>query len=211
LVKKGKLIAGILVFGSVWGFAEIVIGDLLRKADLPAGAILTGVFALGLLLLSRMTFKVRGMQLGMGLVAGLLRLFNPISASHICSAIAIMAEGLVFEILYPLLTSTEDDQSQLVVKVSSGVILSYGIYVTGYIVSQILTAVVSSAGFHPQNLFPYLPVIFASGLLAAVIGGVVAPLVFLLRGFDVRKIKEGVYYPLSAIISALCWVAVFTL
>jgi len=210
-MKKGKILTGTLLLGSLWGFAEIVIGDWLRVYDLPAGAILTGVFALGLMLLSRITFKTRGMQLGMGLVAGLLRLFNPITASHICSAIAIMAEGLIFEMLYPLLTPADNEDFPLALQVSSGVVLSYGVYVTGYIVSQILTAALSTAGFHLANLFPYLPVIFSSGLLAAVIGGAVAPLVIRLRNADVRKISNTVYYPVSLIVSALCWVAVLAI
>jgi hypothetical protein len=210
-MKKGKILTGTLLLGSLWGFAEIVIGDWLRVYDLPAGAILTGVFALGLMLLSRITFKTRGMQLGMGLVAGFLRLFNPITASHICSAIAIMAEGLIFEMLYPLLTPADNEDFPLALQVSSGVVLSYGVYVTGYIVSQILTAALSTAGFHLANLFPYLPVIFSSGLLAAVIGGAVAPLVIRLRNADVRKISNTVYYPVSLIVSALCWVAVLAI
>jgi len=210
-MKKGRIFASTLLFGSLWGFAEIVLGDLLRNAELPAGAILSGVFALGLMLLSRMMFTARGMQFGMALVAGLLRLFNPITASHICSAIAIMAEGLIFELLYPLLIPAADEKSTLVLRVSSGVILSYTIYVTGYIISQILTAALSTAGFHLADLLPYLPVIFGSGLLAAVIGGVVAPLVALLRNVRVEKVENAVFYPISLIGSALCWLAVFSI
>ena len=65
-MKKKKMIVGILVFGSLWGFAECVIGPVLRDANLPAGAIMTGVFAFGLMAASRMFFKVRGIALGMG-------------------------------------------------------------------------------------------------------------------------------------------------
>jgi len=210
-MKKGRIFASTLLFGSLWGFAEIVLGDLLRNAELPAGAILSGVFALGLMLLSRMMFTGRGMQFGMALVAGLLRLFNPITASHICSAIAIMAEGLIFELLYPLLMPAADEKSTLVLRVSSGVILSYTIYVTGYIISQILTAALSTAGFHLADLLPYLPVIFGSGLLAAVIGGVVAPMVALSRNVRVEKVENAVFYPISLIGSALCWLAVLSI
>ena len=210
-MKKGRIFASTLLFGSLWGFAEIVLGDLLHNAELPAGAILSGVFALGLMLLSRMMFTARGMQFGMALVAGLLRLFNPITASHICSAIAIMAEGLIFELLYPLLMPAADEKSTLVLRVSSGVILSYTIYVTGYIISQILTAALSTAGFHLADLLPYLPVIFGSGLLAAVIGGAVAPLVALLRNVRVEKVENAVFYPISLIGSALCWLAVLSI
>jgi len=62
-MKKAKLFAGILVFGSLWGFAECIIGSALRTMDLPAGAIMTGIFAFGLMLLSRLLFKTKGMQL----------------------------------------------------------------------------------------------------------------------------------------------------
>ena len=210
-MKKGRIFASTLLFGSLWGFAEIVLGDLLRNAELPAGAILSGVFALGLMLLSRMMFTARGMQFGMALVAGLLRLFNPITASHICSAIAIMAEGLIFELLYPLLMPAADEKSTLVLRVSCGVILSYTIYVTCYIISQILTAALSTAGFHLADLLPYLPVIFGSGLLAAVIGGVVAPMVALSRNVRVEKVENAVFYPISLIGSALCWLAVLSI
>lgn len=210
-MEKKKLFSGILLFGSLWGFAEIVIGDMLRKVDLPAGAILTGVFAFGLMLLSRKIFKIQGMQAGMGLVAGFLRLFNPISASHICSAIAIMAEGLVFEVVYKALAYEDDALSSPVMKVSTGVISSYTIYATGYVVSQVLTAVLSSAGFHMANLFPYIPKILGSGLLAAVIGGAMVPVVYLIKDFDHQTLKNGWYYPASLLISAVCWVSVFAL
>ena len=62
---------------------------------LPSGALMTSVFAIGLMMVSRMLFKRRGMQIGMGLVAGALRLFNPFGGCVVCSAIAIAAEGLL--------------------------------------------------------------------------------------------------------------------
>lgn len=204
-MEKKKLFTGILLFGSLWGFSEIVIGSLLRSMDLPAGAIMSGVFALGLMLLSRMLFKTRGMQLGMGLVAGLLRFFNPFGSCHICSAIAIMVEGLAFELIFYGISEKMEELSTPLLKSSIGVVTSYGIYVIGYVLTQILTPVFSSAGFHLENLLPFIPQILASGLLAAVIGGVTAPMVLLLKEFDVKKIENGLYYPVSLLIAALCW------
>jgi len=210
-MKKGKLFTGILVFGSLWGFAECIIGSALRAADLPAGAIMTGVFAFGLMLLSRLLFKAKGMQFGMGVVAGLLRFFNPFGTCHICSAIAIMAEGLAFELMWLGLSTDSEEHVSLVMKSSMGVITSYGVYVIGYIITQILTPVFSSAGFFLQDLVTFLPQIFASGLLAAVIGGVVSPLVFKLQEFDVQKVKNSVYYPVTLVVSVLCWVVVIAI
>ena len=99
-MKKMKLFVGIIVLGSVWGFAECIIGPSLDNAGLPSGALMTGVFAIGLMMMSRMLYKQRGMQVGMGLVAGALRLFNPFGGCVICSAIAIASEGLLFELIW---------------------------------------------------------------------------------------------------------------
>ena len=87
--ERVKLIAGMLVFGSLWGFSEVILGSLFGDMGLPAGGIMTGVFVLLFLIMSRLIYQKAGMQLGMGLVAGTLRLFNPFAGCHVCSAIAI--------------------------------------------------------------------------------------------------------------------------
>jgi hypothetical protein len=207
-MDKRKLFAGILVFGSLWGFAENVIGALLRDVNLPAGAILTGVFAFGLMAASRMFYKMRGMQLGMGLVAGAMRLFNPFGGCHLCSAIAIMAEGLLFEIIWYGVPLVDDAFSGLTNKVSLGIVTSYGIYVLGYLVTQILTPVFSAAGLYLQNVVVFIPQMLASGLLAAVIGGVISPVLFFLRDMDISAVRNKVYYPLTIAVSAVCWLIV---
>ena len=209
-MEKRKLFAGILLFGSLWGFSECVIGPVLRDAGLPAGAILTGVVAFGLMLMSRLLYQMRGMQFGMGLVAGALRLFNPFGGCHLCSAIAIMAEGLLFEIIWHGVPLALDEFSTLTSKISLGIVSSYGIYVLGYLVTQILTPVFSSAGFFIQNLIVFIPQILASGLLAAVIGGIVAPLVVLIRDTDISLVKNRWYYPVTIGVSAVCWLIVIS-
>ena len=72
-MKKIKLVAGILLFGSLWGFSEIIIGSALQETGLPAGTIMTGFFVITFLVLSRMIYRQPGMQFGMGLIAGALR------------------------------------------------------------------------------------------------------------------------------------------
>ena len=99
-MEKTKLFFGIIVFGSIWGFLECIVGPGLSDLGFPSGSIMTSVFAVGLMMASRLLYKQRGMQLGMGLVAGALRLFNPLGGCVVCSAIAIAAEGLIFEIIF---------------------------------------------------------------------------------------------------------------
>ena len=207
-MKKGKLFAGILLFGSLWGFAECVISPMLGAAGLPSGAILTGVVAFGLMAASRVVYRIPGMQLGMGLVAGAMRLLNPFGGCHLCSAIAIMAEGAVFELIWLGVSSQTVENMPLKMKASLGIVTSYGVYVIGYLVTQVLTPVFSSAGFYLSNLVVFIPQILASGLLAAVLGGLTAPLAISVREFNVSTLANRVYYPLSIGVSALCWAVV---
>ncbi|GAG74777.1 unnamed protein product [marine sediment metagenome] len=176
-MEKMKLFAGILLFGSLWGFSECIIGSSLRDANLPAGAIMTGVFAIMFMTMSRMLYRQRGMQLGMGLVAGALRLFNPFGGCFICSAIAIVAEGVIFEIIWYKMSLDLQELKLPKLSISMGITTTYVLYVGGYIITQILTPILSSAGFYLENLLVFIPQILASGLLAAIIGGITVPAV----------------------------------
>jgi hypothetical protein len=208
-MNNKKFIAGIILFGSLWGFAECIIGSLLRDANLPAGAIMSGVFAIGLMTLSRTIFRQPGMQTSIGLVAGALRFFNPFGGCFICSAIAIMAEGFLFDLIWTGFSLDQKKTYSLTIQVSLGITSAYLVYVGGYIVTQILTPVFSSAGFYIENLIVFIPQILASGLLAALIGSVSVPAVFILQKLDVT-IQDRLYYPVTVGVSALCWVIVIT-
>ena len=206
-MEKMKLFVGILVFGSLWGFSECIIGSMLHTAQLPAGAIMTGLFAIGLMVMSRMLYRQRGMQFGMSIVAGALRFFSPFGSNlgfFICSAIAIMAEGIIFEIIWYRMSIDLKELKPLKISSSMGVITAYCCYVGGYIVTQILTPVLSSAGFYIANLIVFIPQMLATGLIAALIGGVMVPGVLLLNKLDL-KIKDRLYYPTTVGVSALCW------
>lgn len=202
-----KFIVGIIVFGSLWGFAECIIGSLLRDVHLPAGAIMTSVFAIGLMTLSRTMFQQPGMQTGIGLVAGGLRFFNPFGGCFICSAIAIMTEGLLFDLIWTGFSLDRKKTQTLTIQASLGITSAYLVYIGGYMVTQILTPVFSSAGFYMENLIVFIPQILASGLLAALIGVVTIPAVFALKKAHIT-IQDRLYYPLTIGVSAFCWVFV---
>lgn len=206
-MEKMKLFAGILVFGSLWGFSECIIGSTLHNAQLPAGAIMTGLFAVVLMVMSRMLYKQRGMQFGMGIVAGILRFFSPLGSNlgfFICSAIAIMAEGIIFELIWYKMSLDLKELKPLRISSSMGIITAYCCYVGGYIVTQILTPIAAGASFYIENLIVFLPRILSSGLIAAVIGGAVLPATLLAKKIDVT-IKDRLYYPTTIGVSAFCW------
>ena len=209
-MKKMKLFAGIIVLGSMWGFAECIIGPAIGDAGLPSGALMTSVFAIGLMMISRILFKRRGMQLGMGLVAGALRLFNPFGGCVVCSAIAIAAEGLLFELIWSKMSLDFSELKTITMKLSMGIITAYSCYVGGYVITQILTPMVASAGFYMENLIVFMPKILARGLLAAIVGGITVPAIFVLKNININNVKDRIYYPTTAAISMLCWVVVIT-
>lgn len=203
-MNKMRLIVGIIVFGTLWGFTEVFVGSGLSETGLPVGAIMTGIFTLMFLVMSRMLYRQPGMQLGMGLVAGGLKLFNPFIACNICSAFAIMAEGMIFELIWYKISFDSIYLKTGTMKVSMGIITAYSVYIGGYIVTQIVTPIVAGPGFYLQNLFVLIPKILSSGLLAALVGGIVLPVTLLVKRLDIT-IKDRLYYPAALSISILCW------
>lgn len=203
-MKNLKLVLGILLFGSLWGFSEVIIGSALQDIGLPSGVIMTGVFAIVFLVMSRMIYRQPGMQFGIGLVAGGLRFFNPFVGCHLCSAIAIMAEGAIFELIWYNISFDFSELKNVLMQGSMGIISAYFIYVGGYIITQVLTPIASGANFYIENLVVFMPNILGSGLIAALIGGAVFPITFLAKKIDIT-IKDRVYYPSVLGISVICW------
>jgi len=89
-----------------------------------------------------------------------------------------------------------------------GIVTAYSCYVGGFIITQILTPMVASAGFYVENLIVFMPQILARGLLAAIIGGITIPAIFVLKDVNINNVKDRIYYPTTAAISMLCWVIV---
>jgi hypothetical protein len=206
-MDKKKLLVGIILFGSLWGFIEVILGSLIADAGYPSGGIMTGFFAIPLLILSRMIFKQPGMQLGMGLIAGTLRIFNPFVGCQICSAIAIMAEGAIFEIIFYGISNNLKELKNLTMQSSIGIISAYILFVGGYIITQILTPIVAGAGFYLENLIVFMPKILEAGILPALIASIMVPVIFSVKKLDI-SIKDKIYYPAGIGVSIFCWVAV---
>lgn len=202
-----KLFAGMLVFGSLWGFSECLIGTWFSEIGLPSGMIMTGFFAMTFLVMSRKLFPYHGMQMGMGLIAGGLRFFNPFGGCHLCSALAIMAEGLIFELIWFSTTNFEFKHLDSITnRVSLGIITAYLVYVGGYIVTQVLTPL-SYGQFYVGNLIAMIPQYLARGLPVALIGGIMIPAVLSLKKIDIH-VKDIYYYPATIGISGFCWITI---
>ncbi|MEM2870725.1 MAG: hypothetical protein QW379_09990 [Thermoplasmata archaeon] len=215
----GAILAGVVLFGSVWGMLECVLGALKIPGPLsivPMGAVLAGFFGLGLMALSRRIYGIPMMQLAIGVVAGFIRLWAPIGTCVICSALAIVAEGMVFELIFnrPLFNIAKNSSSPLLDTNSLalvGALSGYAIYVTGYLFTQFFTPIVAPPHeFNPSSFVAVLPLIFGRGFFAAITGAAALPLAIKaasapLLQMDMLTIRKKLYYPVAMTISALCW------
>ena len=198
-------LAGILLFGSLWGMLECILGDFLRDQNLPAGAIMTGLVAVAMMSYTRIIFRKRGMQLGMAMVAGLLRLTNPFTGCLICSAISIVSEGIIFEAIWYKLFDLREFRRPATIA-SMGMITSYLCYIGGFLVTQVLTPIVSSVAFNPNDLVAFLPQILARGLPAGILGIFSILAIDRVRSYDISKLKSRFYYPVTISLAVVCWI-----
>ena len=208
-MKNLRLLAGIILFGSLWGFSEVIIGSSIDNSGLPTGALMTGFFAITFLVLSRVIYRRPGMQFGIGLVAGGLRLFNPFVGCHLCSGLAIIAEAAIFEIIWYKISPDLTELKSLIMKGSMGIVTAYFIYVGGYIITQIATPIAAGATFYIDNLIVFMPRILSSGLITAIIGGIMLPTVLLAEKINI-PLKDRLYYPTALGISILCWFVIIS-
>ncbi|MDD5778007.1 MAG: hypothetical protein PHU95_00960 [Candidatus Thermoplasmatota archaeon] len=207
------LVAGVLAFGSLWGLLECSLGDYVGNAGLPSGVIMTGFVAFGIMTMSRMLYQQRGMQLGMGLLAGALKFLHPIGGCMICSALAIAVEGALFEIIWasPRLRLNRLDAGMAV---SMGVISGFVLYSGGYVATQILTPVVTASPLALGGIPGLLPSVFSSATLAALAGGLTLGVVRMAPGdaaSRLTRLRKEVYFPLAMAVAVLSWTGILLL
>ena len=212
-MDKYRVLAGIILFGSLWGMTECLLGEFV-PAGFPAGAFLGGFIGLGLMLMTRRMFGFMWMQLGMAIVAGALRFWAPVGTCVICSALAIMAEGLIFELIFnrPVFDINRSPNMKSARTLALlGITAGFTIYVTGYMFTQIFTPLLTEGAFAPANFVANLPIMIGTGFFAAVFGGISAPLAVLAKQLyvNVTSIKKEHYYAAAAGISTFCWALVF--
>jgi hypothetical protein len=208
-----RVLAGILLFGSIWGMLECMLGEV-SPDWFPMGAFLGGFIGLGLMLLTRRLYGAMWMQLGMAIVAGALRFWAPVGTCVVCSALAIMMEGMVFELIFnrPVFNvNGSPNMRDAKTLAFLGIISGFVIYTVGFMFTQVMTPVLTGAIFAPANFVNNLPNMVGSGFFAAAFGGTTLPLVVLAKRLyvNVAGVARGLYYATAAGVSVFCWALVF--
>lgn len=198
-MSKARIFTGTVVFGSVWGLLECLLGP-----HIP-GTAMAGLIALGLMAVSRLIYHQKGMQLGMALVAAALRAVNPLGGCLVCAVVAIASEGAIFELVWFAFSLDIKKMAKLNTKISVGVITAYGCYTLGYILTQIITPLIAPVSLKLKDVVLLIPIALSRGMLAASIGGVAFPVLLLVKQIHISTVINKAYYPAVSLVTAICW------
>ena len=212
------MLTGILMLGSIWGLLECSLGGL--KYDIfgipvSMGAVMAGLFGIGIMSLSRKAFNFMGVSLAVAIVAGILRLFAPVGSCVICAGIAIISEGVIFELIVNrkfILKSLTGAKLDIPTLVYAGVVSGFLTFSIGFVLTQILTPFFTEGTFLPlAQVVDILPLIIGRSFYAAVLGGFAMPMVMLTELVHIDFRKNGIrntYLAASTLVALLCWVSV---
>jgi hypothetical protein len=127
-VNNLMMVFGIILIGSIWGLLECILGGIKPEiAGIPIsmGAVMAGLFGIGFMVLARMA-----------LVAGVLRFLAPVGTCILCAAIAIMVEGLIFEVIINrkvIMENIRGTGREYRTLVFAGVVTGFTMFSIGYI------------------------------------------------------------------------------
>ncbi|MFC1989753.1 hypothetical protein ACFLVW_04260 [Chloroflexota bacterium] len=206
-----RLIIGILVFGSLWGFLEATLGGFLHMIIFPNKGALMGGIGMAIMASALAIHKKPSMLLGIGVVAASFKLLDvwlfalPITSIHIINpAMAIIFESLAFSLVAVFLMN----------RIAENAFVGIG--------AGILTGLVSAItwvyfAIYVMNTPAYARVVFTAGefianqgVTQAVFLGVFLPLGYLVgkklaaKTFPMLTYRSF-YYATSAAIICLCW------
>jgi len=92
---KRLIITSVILFGSLWGLAELGIGEMAWNADIPRAPILTAIGIL-FLVLSRRIWSAPGSSFALSALAGAFKfLQHPFWG---CKVAAVLMVGLIFDV-----------------------------------------------------------------------------------------------------------------
>lgn len=213
--ERAMIFAGVILLGSIWGLLECTIGALkweVAGVYVSMGAVMAGLFGLGIMILAKRIFNFTGAAFAVALVAGALRFIAPVGSCVICSAIAIGVEGLIFEMIVSrkMFMGNLWGKKDFRTLAFLGVISGFTVFTVGYITTQILTPVFTGGTLVIMDVVDILPLIIGRAFYAAILGGISVPVIALYDNLhlDVNKWNRGAYFAGSTAISMACWVLV---
>jgi hypothetical protein len=160
-----------ILFGSLWGINEVVMGEVLSTSDVPHFSILLTVIALFILAVARGIVNKPGSSTVIGVIAILFKLAN--AAPFYCHLLGIFLVGLVFDVLASVLMKSEKTAP---IKSSLTGILSA--YSGNALFALVITYIIRYDVWTSGGLSKVLGHIFVAGTFTAILAAIAVPLGF---------------------------------
>jgi hypothetical protein len=123
-MKNAKNWVWLLLFGSLWGVVEVVVGELLFAKDVPFASVWLTAWAFLMLALARGVLNEPGSSSAVGAVASLYKL--AFAAPYFCHLLGILFLGMSFDVFATVLLKNK--RAQVWKRGLAGVLSAY----TGY-------------------------------------------------------------------------------
>lgn len=160
-----------ILFGSLWGINEVVMGEFLSVSEVPHFSVLLTVIALFILAFARGIVNKPGSSTVIGVVAVLFKLAN--AAPFFCHLLGIFMVGLVFDVLATLLIKSEKTAA-----IKSGLTGILSAYSGNALFALIITYVIRYEVWTSGGTAKVLGHIFVAGTLTAILAALAVPLGF---------------------------------
>jgi hypothetical protein len=191
----------ILLFGSLWGLGEIIIGGVLSAWNVPS-SVWVSSFALFVLAVARGCLNLPGTSTAMGVIAALFKLAN--AAPFHCHLLGIVALGAAFDAAASLLVR---DREKISLRQSlAGAAGAYGGFA---FFAVIVTYVIRFRPWVDGGTAKVLDHIFVKGSLTALLAAALVPMGFILgvRGEVLALRRPRIAYPIALVAVLLVWIA----
>ena len=206
-----RLIIGILVFGSIWGFLEATLGGFLHMIIFPnKGAIMSGI-GIAIMASALAIYRKPAVLPGIGIVAASFKLLDvwlfslPAASIHIINpAMAIIFESLAFGLVAVFITN----------KIAKNAFIGIGVGASVGLVSAVawvyFAIYVMNAPAYARVVFTAGEYITNQGVLQAAFSAIFLPLGYLAGeklsvGIPPVLTRRPVYYAVSASAVMFCW------
>ena len=206
-----RLIIGVLVFGSIWGFLEATLGGFLHMIIFPNKGAIMGGIGVAIMSSALAVYKKPSMLLGIGIVAASFKLLDvwifslPVTSIHkVNPAMAIIFESLAFSLVAVFVMNKIAKNA--FVGVGAGALIGL-ISATAWVYFAIY---VMNAPLYARVVFTAGGFIANQGVVQAAFFGVLLPLGYLAGEKLAAKtspalIRMPLYYATSAAVICFCW------
>jgi hypothetical protein len=207
------VVIGILVFGSVWGLVEAVLGGALHLIHFTYKGAITGGIAMAIMAAFVVTYRQPKLVFWLGVIAALFKPLSaliygqPIFAPFVVNpASAILLEALAFTLVVSLLS--KGFESSIKTRIAAGMSAGY----LSAILYAILASAVGMGNWASWGVTERLTAALTDGTALAIAGTALLLLGHLVgmqlrpKFWQLRSTKPSLFYASTTATIVCCWV-----